>query len=143
MKMLIRGARVLDPGKIDGIKDLLIEDGLIKEVLDPGSVSSDQGGQGQDCQEIDAHEKIVVPGLIDIHVHLREPGFEYKETIQTGAAAAARGGFTTVCAMPNTSPVNDNAQVTRFILEQAKKAGKNPRLSDRCHYPGLKRHCPV
>ncbi len=71
---------------------------------------------------IDASAKLVVPGLIDMHVHLREPGFEYKETIETGTAAAKAGGFTTVCCMPNTDPVNDNRSVTEFILSQAKNA---------------------
>ena len=66
---------------------------------------------------------IVVPGLIDLHVHLREPGHEYKETIETGARAAVRGGFTTICPMPNTSPVNDNSQVTAYIVNRAKELG--------------------
>lgn len=65
----------------------------------------------------------LVPGLVDIHVHLREPGAEYKETIETGLQAAARGSFTAVCHMPNTNPVNDNAQVTRFIVNRAKELG--------------------
>ena len=73
------------------------------------------------AQVIDAEGKIVVPGLIDMHVHLREPGFEYKETIATGTAAAKSGGFTSVCCMPNTNPVNDNRSITEFILSQAKE----------------------
>src|SRR2546422_6162707 len=73
---------------------------------------------------IDARGKLVLPGLVDLHVHLREPGFEYKDTIQTGTAAAVAGGFTSVCCMPNTSPVNDNQSISEFILEQARLAGK-------------------
>src|SRR5207244_9694373 len=72
---------------------------------------------------LDATGLIVAPGFIDMHVHLREPGHEYKETIASGAAAAVAGGFTTICAMPNTDPINDSAAVTRFVIEQAQRAG--------------------
>ncbi len=124
MRTLIEGARVLDPGKLDGYKTVLIEGHTITAVLDP---SDPVPGNGQDLVRIDARGLVLVPGLMDIHVHLREPGHEYKETIATGMAAAARGGFTAVCAMPNTCPVNDNAQVTAFILEKA-RAGKGARV---------------
>src|SRR5205807_10032029 len=74
-----------------------------------------------DAEEFDASGLIVAPGFIDMHVHLREPGFEYAETIETGARAAAAGGFTSICCMPNTSPVNDNPTVTSYIIERAKQ----------------------
>lgn len=116
MQMVIKGAKVLDPGNIDDLKDIVIEDENIKAIVDPGSWE-DNGH----ITILDASGKLVVPGLIDIHVHLREPGHEYKETIETGLAAAAAGGFTTVCSMPNTHPVNDNSQVTRFIINRAEE----------------------
>ncbi len=117
MQILIKGARVLDPGNIDGEQDILIEDGRIAAVDSPVRINPDS------AQIIDAKNLVVVPGLMDIHVHLREPGHEYKETIETGLSAAARGGFTAVCSMPNTVPVNDNSQVTRFIINRAKESG--------------------
>jgi len=117
MQILIKGARVVDPGNIDGIKDILVKDGKFDTIADP-----DQIQESSDIQVVDARGLIAVPGLIDVHVHLREPGQEYKETIESGLRAAAAGGFTAVCAMPNTRPVNDNAQVTSFIISQGKKA---------------------
>jgi dihydroorotase len=119
MRTLIKGARVLDPGKVDGHKDILIHGSKIQAVLDPSDALP---GGDADIRVIAAHGLLLVPGLVDIHVHLREPGHEYKETIASGMAAAARGGFTSVCAMPNTLPVNDNSQVTAFILEKARAA---------------------
>ncbi|ACN15867.1 PyrC [Desulforapulum autotrophicum HRM2] len=118
--MLIRfkGAHIVDPGNINEQKDLLVKDGLVHALLDPGAADPEPG-----IDTVDVTGMLLVPGLIDLHVHLREPGHEYKETIQTGLMAAAKGGFTAVCPMPNTSPVNDNAQVTRFILDRAKAAG--------------------
>ena len=113
-----KGAHIVDPGNINEHRDLLIKDGRIHGLLDPGAVDPEPG-----IQTIDVTGMILVPGLIDIHVHLREPGHEYKETIRSGLMAAAHGGFTAVCPMPNTNPVNDSAQVTRFILERAKEAG--------------------
>jgi len=121
MKVLIKGGRVIDPDqKLDAEKDVLIEKGVVKDVLDPGTRVSG-------AKTIDAGGCWVVPGLIDMHVHLREPGQEYKETIETGTAAAVAGGFTAVACMPNTSPVNDNASVTDYILEEAAEA-KNARV---------------
>ncbi len=116
MVIRLQGATVIDPGNIHGKKDVLIEKGLIQALLEP---SRESGGDRETI--IDVTDMILVPGLIDLHVHLREPGHEYKETIETGLKAAARGGFTAVCSMPNTDPVNDNAQVTRFMMEQAAK----------------------
>lgn len=117
MQILIKGARVIDPGHLDDFKGILVKDGLISALLDPSDSI-----EMPDVMVVDAKGMIAVPGLIDLHVHLREPGHEYKETIETGLKAAARGGFTAVCSMPNTRPVNDNAQVTSFIINQGKQA---------------------
>ncbi len=114
--VLIRHGRVIDPGRINGPADVLIEHGKITAV-GAGLKASDG------VAVIDADGKWVLPGFVDLHVHFREPGFEYKETIATGAAAAVAGGFTSVCCMPNTQPVNDNQSVTEFILEKATAAG--------------------
>ena len=118
MRIRIKGARILDPGNIDDNKDIIVKDHLIEAIVDPG-----ENETRTDIEIIDARGMIVVPGLIDIHVHLREPGQEYKETIETGLMAAARGGFTAVCSMPNTNPVNDNSQVTKFIINRANELG--------------------
>lgn len=116
MKLLIKGGRVIDPANnIDGEKDLLIEDGKVAEVLPPGQGPAD-------AEVLDASGCWVTPGLIDMHVHFREPGQEYKETIATGAAAALAGGVTAVACMPNTDPVNDDGSVTDYILRQAERA---------------------
>jgi dihydroorotase len=114
MNILIKNGHIIDPAnQVDGQLDILIANGKIAKIGVPGSV------QPNGAQVIDAAGTIVVPGLIDMHVHLREPGFEYKETIATGTAAARAGGFTAVCCMPNTNPVNDTRSVTEFILAQA------------------------
>jgi len=114
--ILIRGGQVIDPGRLNEVVDLLIENGKIaaigRNLTAPGGVTI-----------IDAHSRLVLPGFVDLHVHFREPGFEYKETIQSGAAAAVAGGFTTVCCMPNTNPVNDNQAITEFIVDRAREAG--------------------
>ncbi len=118
MELLIVGGLVVDPVQgLEEPRDLLIEAGKVAALEAPGAISR----EGR--QIIDAAGLIVAPGLIDMHVHLREPGEEYKETIETGTLAAARGGFTAVACMPNTRPVNDHAAVTRFILEQAARVG--------------------
>ncbi|MBU4316944.1 MAG: dihydroorotase [Proteobacteria bacterium] len=122
MLTLIRGGRIVDPGNMDGVGDILIEEDRIIQIgsnPDPGSA----GLSRKPDRVIDAAGKIVSPGLIDMHVHLREPGQEYKETIETGCRAAASGGFTTICCMPNTHPVNDNAQIVEYIISRAKKVG--------------------
>ena len=118
MRIRISGGRVVDPGCPERIMDILIEDGKIIDILPSGSVNISK----PDFMNIDAAGKIVTPGLIDMHVHLREPGDEDKETIETGCRAAVFGGFTAVCAMPNTNPTNDCPQVTEYILKQAGKA---------------------
>ena len=117
MQILIKDAQVIDPGNIMGPKDVLVEDTIIAKVAEPGQAGA------SDARVIDGRNKILTPGLLDIHVHLREPGHEYKETIETGLKAAAIGGFTAVCCMPNTKPVNDNSQITRFIIDRAREAG--------------------
>ncbi|UCE63591.1 MAG: dihydroorotase [Nitrospirota bacterium] len=121
MTLLIRGGQILDPGRYQGQGDILIENGIIQ------SVGQDIFKSEKDTQSLtvlDAKGLLVVPGFVDLHVHLREPGFEYKETIATGTASAVAGGFTSICCMPNTNPVNDNQAVTEFILSKAALAKK-------------------
>jgi dihydroorotase len=114
MNILIKSGHIIDPAnKVEGRFDLFIADGKIAKLEKAGSLPANG------ARVIDAIGKLVVPGLIDMHVHLREPGYEYKETIATGTAAAKAGGFTAVCCMPNTNPVNDSRSVTEFILSQA------------------------
>ena len=119
--LIIKGGRVLDPAAgIDRAQSVIVEKGKIARLLSPrAQVPREFRG----ADEIDASGRLVVPGLIDIHVHLREPGHEYKETIATGCDAAAAGGFTAVVSMPNTEPVNDNASVTELILQRARAHG--------------------
>jgi dihydroorotase len=117
MSLLIKNGRVVDPaGRIDAVQDVLVADGRIERV-----------GRGLEApagaRVVDASGQVVCPGFIDLHVHLREPGFEYKETVATGTRAAAAGGFTAVCCMANTFPVNDNRAVTDYILAKAKVEG--------------------
>jgi len=119
MRIIIKGGRVLDPGHLDGIMDLYIEDDSITGVIDQADTSRPFQAHAAD-RIISADGCIVSPGLIDMHVHLREPGEEYKETIETGVRAAGAGGFTSICCMPNTKPVNDTKEVTRYIISQAK-----------------------
>ena len=120
MMMLIKGGRVIDPGNIDGVCDIFIKDGIISAVVahDSEPESPESSGRAVDMI-VDAAGKIITPGLIDMHVHFREPGFEYKETIETGCKAAACGGFTAVCPMPNTNPVNDSRQWTEYMIQTA------------------------
>ena len=117
MQILIKGGHLIDPAnKKNGQFDLLISKGKIEAVEPEGKIKDIP-----DADIIDAKGAIVTPGFCDMHVHFREPGHEYKETIETGSQSAAAGGFTTVAVMPNTSPVNDNRSVTEFILSQAKE----------------------
>ena len=131
--LAIRGGRVIDPANsIDTIADVLIADGRIAEVA-PNA--------GHDATEtVDASGLVVCPGFVDIHCHLREPGFEHKETIATGTLAAARGGFTTVCAMPNTEPPIDSAGMIEFILRTAQTQGAVRVLPIGCVTRGRKGH---
>ena len=113
-RLLIKNGRVIDPAaRQDGVADVWIEDGVIQ------GVGVGLPTEGSDV--IDATGLIVAPGFIDLHVHLREPGFEHAETIESGSRAAAAGGFTSVCPMPNTMPVNDNATVTSYMIEKARR----------------------
>jgi dihydroorotase len=117
----LRGGRVIDPARnFDAQADVLLRDGWV-ERLGPGLEGG--GGPGNQTRVIDVRDCWVVPGLIDIHTHLREPGQEYKEDIATGTAAAAAGGFTSICAMPNTTPPNDNRAVTELIVRRAREVG--------------------
>ena len=114
-ELLICNGTIIDPlQSLEAKRDLLIRDGRVAEIGE--SISTN------DAEVFDATGLIVAPGFIDLHVHLREPGFEYKETIESGARAAVAGGFTSVCCMPNTKPINDNSSVTSFIVEQARRA---------------------
>ena len=116
--LLLKGGRVIDPSRrTDGVADVYIVDGRIEAVGHNITGSPD-------AETIDATRKVVAPGLIDLHVHLREPGQEDLETVATGAMAAAAGGFTAVCAMPNTDPVTDNQAAVGFIVRQSQRAGK-------------------
>ncbi|HSC44476.1 MAG TPA: dihydroorotase [Candidatus Acidoferrum sp.] len=117
--LLIKKGRVIDPArKTDAALDVLLDGEVVKEVGAPGKFSS-----SNDTEVFDASGMIVAPGFIDLHVHLREPGQESSETIETGTKSAARGGFTAVCCMPNTKPVHDNASITRFIVDKARTVG--------------------
>jgi dihydroorotase len=117
--LLIKNGRVLDPAsKTDAVRDILLDGETIAEIAPPGKIARANG-----AEVFDATGFVVAPGFIDMHVHLREPGQENSETIETGTKAAARGGFTAVCCMPNTRPVNDNASITRFIVDRAKVHG--------------------
>ena len=116
MKLHLKSGRLIDPVKgIDIVTDILIVDGKIERIGE--SLSSDKS-----FNVIDMKNKVVAPGFIDMHVHLREPGFEHKETIETGCASAAAGGFTAVCCMPNTNPVIDEESVVRYVQEEGRRA---------------------
>jgi len=129
MRMLIKGGRVIDPGNLDQVCDIFINDGIIAGIIEHDSqpIPFDQtteqflieGEAVAIDTVIDAAGKIITPGLVDMHVHFREPGFEYKETIETGCRAAAAGGFCAVCTMPNTRPVTDCPEVIHNILQKA------------------------
>src|SRR5574337_464338 len=139
VKILIRGGRIIDPANaVDDTLDILIEDGKIVQLgrnLTGNTLGATGRGKSSKASKSPTHEinpadrvmdaagLVVCPGLIDMHVHLRQPGREDKETIATGTMAAARGGFTAVCCMPNTDPVNDTRSVTEFILDTAKREG--------------------
>ncbi|HEY2749059.1 MAG TPA: dihydroorotase, partial [Polyangia bacterium] len=113
--LLLKGGRVIDPASdLDKVCDVLIDDGVVKAV--------EPGARSDGARVIDCAGKLVAPGFVDLHVHLREPGHEYKEDIASGARAAAAGGFTTVCCMPNTNPPNDNRAVTDLIVRRAREA---------------------
>jgi dihydroorotase len=113
-RLVVKGGRIVDPAQgLDRVSDLAIEDGVIREIAE----TIDATGS----EVLDASGQVVAPGFIDMHVHLREPGFEHAETIETGSRAAAAGGFTSICCMPNTQPVNDSATVTSYIVDRARR----------------------
>jgi dihydroorotase len=115
--IFIEGGRVIDPaGGVDGVRTVVLKDGVVAEV-------AERVERPKDARVVDARGRWVTPGFIDLHCHLREPGQEYKETVATGARAAVAGGFTSVVAMPNTRPVNDNTSVTELMLARAAAAG--------------------
>ena len=117
--ILIRGGRLIDPARsVDDLFDVLLRDGSVAEIGAPGTLDGAE-------ETINAKGLVVAPGLIDLHVHLREPGKAYKETIATGTAAAAAGGFTSVCAMPNTTPINDSPAITRWMQDPERGAVVN------------------
>jgi dihydroorotase len=120
MSILIKGGRIIDPSRnLDKVGNILIEKGTIKSYPeDTKKLEKDSA-----IKVIDAGGKIVAPGLVDLHVHLREPGYEHKETIRTGCESAAAGGFTSIVCMPNTNPINDNASVTEYIMLKARTEG--------------------
>ncbi len=111
MSIKIKNANIVDPENFEGVADILIEKGKVVQIANNIKKKAKT--------EIEAKGLVLTPGLIDVHTHLREPGEEYKETIESGVNAAARGGFTTICAMPNTKLVNDNAQITKYIIDKA------------------------
>jgi dihydroorotase len=127
VRLLIRGGHVIDPStRFDGEVDLLIDAGkIVYRGSDAAEVArkQDEAALQAPIEVIEAHGFLVVPGLIDIHTHLRDPGYEYKESIETGSAAAAAGGFTSIACMANTNPVNDHAAVTEYILDKARAIG--------------------
>src|SRR5512146_674635 len=118
--LLIKGGHVIDPAaKVNAAMDILLKDGRVAEVAPPNKL------RGSADEKFDARGLIVAPGFIDLHVHLREPGQSYKETIARGTAAAAVGGFTSVCAMPNTTPVNDSPEITTWMCSPERHAVVN------------------
>src|ERR1700748_1977915 len=113
-RLVIKNGRLVDPAQnVDHVADIAIEDGVIREI----GLNIDAAGS----EEFDASGLVVAPGFIDMHVHLREPGFEHSETIESGSRAAAAGGFTSVCCMPNTQPINDSPTVTSYIRDRARR----------------------
>src|SRR5579864_1325576 len=120
MSLIVKNGHILDPSQgLDGPADILIAEGRIVQIAPPGKI------KGQAASVFDAKGLIVTPGFIDVHVHLREPGQSYKETVASGTMAAAAGGFTSVCPMPNTSPINDSPAITRWMQDPERGAHVN------------------
>lgn len=124
MRYLIKNGSIIDPARrVATVGNVLVENGKVARVMDLADLSMATEPFGDDLEVINARGAVIAPGFIDLHTHLREPGEEHKETIATGTAAAARGGFTTVCAMPNTRPPHDRVAVVRQVLETARERG--------------------
>ena len=122
MRYFIKNGSIIDPArKVATVGNVLIEEGKVTRVMDLADLSMAHDPIGDDLEVINARGAVIAPGFIDLHTHLREPGEEHKETIATGTEAAARGGFTTVCAMPNTQPPHDRAAVVRQVRETARR----------------------
>ena len=120
MRYLIKNGSIIDPARrVATVGNVLVENGKVARVMDLADLSMATEPFGEDLEVINARGAVIAPGFIDLHAHLREPGEEHKETIATGTAAAARGGFTTVCAMPNTRPPHDRVAVVRQVLRRA------------------------
>ena len=129
MRILIKNGLVVDPSsKINKRLNLIINRGKVEQLTANNSFKNNNFNE-----IIDAKNFIVAPGLVDIHVHLRDPGFKHKETIETGSKSAAAGGFTSITCMPNTKPINDNPKVTNYILQKAKKSFFSEHISNRCY----------
>ena len=123
--MIIKNGRVVDPKTgLDQVMDLIIENGKIVKMGEGAGCEENAAGDA-DAQVIDAAGMVIAPGLIDVHVHFRDPGLTYKEDIQTGAKAAAKGGFTTVVCMGNTKPPIDNVETLEYVLSEGKKTAIN------------------
>lgn len=124
MRYLIKNGSIIDPARrVATVGNVLVENGKVARVIDLADLSTEQEPLGEGIEVINARGAVIAPGFIDLHTHLREPGEEHKETIATGTAAAARGGFTTVCAMPNTRPPHDRVGVVRQVLGAAREGG--------------------
>ena len=120
--LLIKNGRVIDPArKKERNADIVVKDGKIEKIYAEGTLPAEAEEAAN--QVLDAKGLVVAPGLVDVHVHFRDPGLTYKEDIHTGAAAAAKGGFTTVVCMANTKPIVDNEETLRYVLEEGKKTG--------------------
>lgn len=125
MRYLIKNGSIIDPARrVATVGNILVVDGLVERVIDLADLSAEPAVAGDEIEVINARGAVVAPGFTDLHAHLREPGEEHKETIATGTAAAAAGGFTTVCAMPTTSPPVDSAAVARHVRELARRDGR-------------------
>ncbi len=133
MKLLIKNGLVVDPkNNLEKICDVLVEDGKIK------SVGENIDAAGEEAEVIDAKGLVVAPGLVDLHVHFRDPGYEYKEDIETGSRAASQGGVTSVVCMPNTNPVIDNAALVKYVMDKGKEVGLTNVYTTACITKGLK-----
>src|SRR5919197_799760 len=124
MRYLIKNGSLIDPARrVATVGNMLIEDGKVSRVIDLADLTMEHEPLADDVEVINARGAVIAPGFVDLHVHLREPGAEHKETIASGTQAAARGGFTTLCVMPNTNPPHDRAAVIRQVRDIARRRG--------------------